>query len=904
LKIFPAGLAALAALVLALAPSGSAAVTCDVTWTSGASGNWSDATKWTFANPAGDADGVPDSDEHVCIQADGTYTVTADAAGIGAKSVTLGHGTSGTQTLAVQASGFNLSTAGTASTINATGVLSAVQEVAFAGDLTVHGTIGIPSDTSSRMLRNGTGTFDLAGGTIAGVGRLSLSGGTFKHGNGGTIAGSAPRLQSVNLDLSGSGTGTYDLSGTSNHLTADIAANKTVNVTGNGANATLIATAQRTNNGTIVLRGATSGHFGTLSSGNHDFVNGALGTIRLAAGPGGTSLDAHLDNRGLFDVDESGSTGSKRLKNTGTIDIAAGAGFALFNGTTEFDGSSAVTGSGQFSQSGGTFAHKGGTASSTISLWGLSSFDPSGPGSAAYDVGGTTTLTGNIPSGRTITVDGGELVTTATRTNAGTIRLAGSGASTLGSAAHQFTNSGTIETTHGASRTVASPLASTGTIAIGGETLFDGGFSQTAGTTTVGSDLHVPAGLGLAGGALEGSGTVVGDVQNTGGTVRPAGTGSTGRLAVDGDYAQGSGGTLAAEVQGVADEDGHDQLAVSGTASLGGTLAIDAAGYTPPDDGVFRIVDALAARTGTFASATGLASAAGDKSFNVVYEANAVELTVNPADADDDGSPDGSDCDDANPNVKPGGTEIPGNGLDDDCVGGDEQLPPPDSDGDGVPDASDQCKDEKGTLPNGCNPPPADPDSDGDGVPDSTDPEPNDPAVPGAFGATNGDNVLNGTAAANLICGLLGNDTVNGLAGNDTLYGDACGKKARIAAAQSPADGNDKLNGGDGNDLLYGAGGKDSLKGGRGNDKLFGGAGNDSLNGEAGKDTLDGGAGNDKLTGGPDANSYKGGPGDDSIAARNGKRETVDCGSGKKDLATVDRADKVKGCERVKRSRK
>jgi hypothetical protein len=36
----------------------------------------------------------------------------------------------------------------------------------------------------------------------------------------------------------------------------------------------------------------------------------------------------------------------------------------------------------------------------------------------------------------------------------------------------------------------------------------------------------------------------------------------------------------------------------------------------------------------------------------------------------------------------------------------------------------------------------------------------------------------------------------------------------------------------------------------------------------------------------------------------NGKKETVDFGSGKRDRATVDRPDKVKGCEKVTRRRR
>jgi hypothetical protein len=93
----------------------------------------------------------------------------------------------------------------------------------------------------------------------------------------------------------------------------------------------------------------------------------------------------------------------------------------------------------------------------------------------------------------------------------------------------------------------------------------------------------------------------------------------------------------------------------------------------------------------------------------------------------------------------------------------------------------------------------------------------------------------------------------------------------------------DRIAGTTGNDLLYGRGGNDMLVGGRGNDVLYGGLGNDALYGGPGTDRL------------------YGGPGRDQLHARDGRRDTVDCGPGR-DVAWVDRVDRVSGCERVIRA--
>lgn len=145
---------------------------------------------------------------------------------------------------------------------------------------------------------------------------------------------------------------------------------------------------------------------------------------------------------------------------------------------------------------------------------------------------------------------------------------------------------------------------------------------------------------------------------------------------------------------------------------------------------------------------------------------------------------------------------------------------------------------------------------------------------------------LNGTPLGDSIFGLAGDDLVNGLQGDDCLYG---------------GDGADKLSGSEDDDLLQGDAGNDNLKGGSANDRLSGGTGRDRIIGDAGQDRLSGGSGRDSISGGRGRNSYSGGPGNDRIEAANGRRERVNCGSGR-DVVRADQGDRLRGCERVKRT--
>jgi hypothetical protein len=114
----------------------------------------------------------------------------------------------------------------------------------------------------------------------------------------------------------------------------------------------------------------------------------------------------------------------------------------------------------------------------------------------------------------------------------------------------------------------------------------------------------------------------------------------------------------------------------------------------------------------------------------------------------------------------------------------------------------------------------------------------------------------------------------------------------------------DRILGRQGSDRLDGRGGDDCLVGGAGDDRLRGAAGDDSLSGGAGRDVLRGGAGADRLNGGRHRDLLAGGGGNDRIRATDGVREAVDCGPGRRDVAWVDRVDRVRRCERVRSARR
>jgi dienelactone hydrolase len=101
-------------------------------------------------------------------------------------------------------------------------------------------------------------------------------------------------------------------------------------------------------------------------------------------------------------------------------------------------------------------------------------------------------------------------------------------------------------------------------------------------------------------------------------------------------------------------------------------------------------------------------------------------------------------------------------------------------------------------------------------------------------------------------------------------------------------------------DELEGTDVGDEIKGAGGDDRIRGKGGDDCVKGNTGQDRVKGNDGDDKVSGGPGKDKLGGGTGDDKLKARRGGRDVVRCGKGK-DRAVVDRRDRVRGCERVRR---
>jgi hypothetical protein len=176
----------------------------------------------------------------------------------------------------------------------------------------------------------------------------------------------------------------------------------------------------------------------------------------------------------------------------------------------------------------------------------------------------------------------------------------------------------------GGSLSIASASTIQNTLTVTGAMLATAGDLTVNGLLTLGT-----------GGALSGTGTINANVTN-GGQVIPGGTGAAGLLIINGNYTQTATGSLNIELGGPA-AGSSDQLGVSGTATLGGTLNVATIGsFTPALGNTFQVVT-FGSSSGNFNTCNGTNLANGlflDPVFqptNVALDVDQVAISGAPA---------------------------------------------------------------------------------------------------------------------------------------------------------------------------------------------------------------------------------------------------------------------------------
>jgi len=298
------------------------------------------------------------------------------------------------------------------------------------------------------------------------------------------------------------------------------------------------------------------------------------------------------------------SEGSITLTDTSTFTNHTGADFSQLGGAVNILSTNGFTNLGTHTQAFGTMTVGNSSVYSNQSLY------------TKNGDSGTTTITDNasftnddvvrLNGGATEIRNGGKFVNFFDlRQDGGTLTIFNTGELTNGPFSLGFNiNGGLVQVDAG------------GVINGGGQT------TLTNGTLRVNGQV-IQAGVTVNGGTLEGDGTIQSNVVNNGGVVSPGN--SPGTLTIDGNYTQGSGGTLAIEIASLIS---FDVLDILGTADLDGTLDLTVdAGYalTAQNGDSFKIMN-WNDFTGGFSIINGLDFGTG--TFQVTYAADGLFLTV------------------------------------------------------------------------------------------------------------------------------------------------------------------------------------------------------------------------------------------------------------------------------------
>ncbi|MGH7568263.1 MAG: beta strand repeat-containing protein [Gemmatimonadales bacterium] len=613
-------------------------------WLNAGGGNWSNPANWSGGV-------VPAPTDTVFISLDGTYTVTLDVSDTVA-FLFLGGGT-GTQTLSATSRTFRVDSAasilpgGELSFVNVT-----LEGSATGAGVVNQGTLRIESGTVAPALANdglavlrGAVTFTRTVSTTPGS-VFRVEGDAFCCTAVATVANDFSNLGTIELvAVNASGT-SAELGVTSGTLVN--AAGGQINVlAGTGGARNL--TAQLDNQGTVTVEEPL-----TVTKASAAHTNS--GTIALTGGN--------------LTLNQSGTSPS--FTTSGTITIASGLTLSVNFGVFDYAGG-AIGGLGALAFANATAALTPSLTNDTLTLSFVNS-TVNGPGTLGNAVGrtlvvqssalnapvanqgvltllGATGLNGAVTTagGSTLRVEGDAFCCTAVATvangftNLGTIELVAVNAS--GTTAQLTVTSGTLVNAPsgqinvlpgtGGARTLTAQLDNQGTVKVEqavainrpaaahtNSGLIEIAGGQTLTLTGTGTTLtNEPAGTIRGSGALNVS--AIG-FTNDGGIV--PGT-SPGLLQVTGAVPMSGTAALNIELGGLAADTLHDQLAVSGAATLAGTLNVTLiGGFTPSIGNNFTILTA-GSLSGTF-GAPNLPTLPVGSAWQVTYGAADVVLSV------------------------------------------------------------------------------------------------------------------------------------------------------------------------------------------------------------------------------------------------------------------------------------
>jgi len=198
----------------------------------------------------------------------------------------------------------------------------------------------------------------------------------------------------------------------------------------------------------------------------------------------------------------------------------------------------------------------------------------------------------------------------------------------LGGPLPTFRNTGTYRKSNSTTSSIGTFFSNGGTVDIqSGALAFFSGYTQTAGETKLnGGGLSSSTALNIQDGKLSGTGTVTANVSNSG-QVNPGA--SPGILNISGTYTQTSTGTLNIEIGGLTVGTLYDRLAISGTATLSGSLNVSLINnFVPNPVDSFQIIS-FGSHTGTFSTTSGL-DLGGGRSFQVNLTATSLTLVTPP----------------------------------------------------------------------------------------------------------------------------------------------------------------------------------------------------------------------------------------------------------------------------------